>query len=82
MNIQEAKTIKLGGLSAKFGLLAREAARKQPLVQIPVPAGNRSIVQGECGTQSVVRLRTGQRRQHHRIGAGTLLFGLCALSAW
>lgn len=34
-------------LSAKSGLHARKATGKQPVVQIPIPAGNGSLVQGE-----------------------------------
>ncbi len=68
-------------LSAKPGLHTRKAARQQPLVQIPVPSGNGGVIQGEHQSQSVVRLRTGQGRQHHRIGAGTLFLRPCALPA-
>lgn len=68
-------------LSAKSRLFAREATGQQPVVQITVPSGDGSVIQGEHQSQSVVRLRTGQRRQHHRTGAGTLFLRPCALSA-
>ena len=57
-----SKTNQNRRLSAKFGLYARQTARQRPLVQITIPGGNGSLVQGEYRPQSMVRLRAWQRR--------------------
>lgn len=61
-------------LSAQFGVQPRKTTGRQPLVQVAFQTGERTVFQGEHGTEPLVRFWRRQGRQYHRTGAGTLRF--------
>ena len=80
MNTNEAKQIRIEEYLHSLGYDPVRRQGRKFMVQVTVQGRAGAVLQGQHGTQSMVRFWRGQGREHHRTGAGALRVRQPALS--